>query len=49
MEVRIPDEILNMDPSELTESAENIDTQQQTRQETTDVSATVVKRFRPSP
>lgn len=45
VEVSIPDEILNLDPSELKESTENFDAQQQTSQETTNVSKIAVERF----
>ena len=38
VEVSIPDEVLNMDPSEFQEPTEDIETQQQTTQDTANVS-----------
>ena len=45
--MNIPDEILNMDPSELADSSSENDAQQQMSEDTADVSRTVNKRFSP--
>ena len=45
VDVSIPDEILNMNPSELPEPTEDIDTQQQPTQDAANVSQTELNFF----